>query len=604
VHSGPPQPLGLNESSFIRTPAISANLADGLMWTLHGRTFKAPEFELGIAPAACMYSSVNDLARFMFVLFHREGEIGRKILKPESWNQMLTIQFAQPNQKSGFGLGFYLSEIDGQKAVGHNGAMYGFATQFTGLVDAKLGAVVIASKDFVNTVTERIATKGLQSMLVAKAGHVAQISQSARLSSQNLTAVFDPPTEPLDPQTIAPIPETVGAIKGNYAAPDGRSFNLRPSGTNLFLTWHTQGYQHTLRKQGNDLITDGPFGYGLKLDRQSNNLRIGETLFKTTPLKLFDCRPEWRDLIGEYGWDHDVLYILERDGKLWALIEWFEFNPLEQISESVYAFPDRGLYAGEKLIFKRDATNRATEVIAANVTFKRRKIEPEPGKHARVTPLRPIAELRAAALKAEPPKETNHFRAPELQEIRTNYNRGLQLDIRYAREDNFLGAPFYSQARVFLQKPAAEALNRALSKFHGKGYGLILFDGYRPWFITKTFWDATPTQHKWLVADPSKGSRHNRGCAIDLTLSHLDTGEPIEMPGTYDEPTDRSYPDYPGGTSSQRHYRDLLRQIMESEGFTVYPEEWWHFDYKDWREYPIMNVPFEELAPTKSPSQH
>ena len=90
------------------------------------------------------------------------------------------------------------------------------------------------------------------------------------------------------------------------------------------------------------------------------------------------------------------------------------------------------------------------------------------------------------------------------------------------------------------------------------------------------------------MADPSKGSRHNRGCAVDLTLYDLKTGKPVEMVGGYDEFSDRSYPDYPGGTSRQRWHRDLLRRAMEAEGFTVYEAEWWHFDYKDWRKYPIL----------------
>ncbi len=582
------QPLGLNESSFIRTPSVSSNLADGLMWTLHGRTFRAPEFELGISPAACMYSSVNDLARFLFVLFSRDGEIGRKILKPESWNEMLTIQFAQPNQKSGFGLGFNISEINGHKAAGHNGAMYGFATQFTGLLDARLGVVVIASKDFVNTVTDRIGTKALQAMLAVKTNHVAQISQSARSTSVPPggatlpRSLFEEPTIPLD---------FASRRTGHFVSNNG-SIELRQSGTNTFLLPAGQGYQHIIRKRGDQYLIDGPLGYGTILTFEDDTLRIGETLFTRTNKPVAACPPEYLGLVGEYGWDHDILYILERDGKLWCLIEWLEFNPLTQLSENIFAFPNRGLYHGENLIFKRDDSGRATEVIVANVNFKRRNIEPAPGKQIRVTPLRPIEEVRAQALKAEPPRETNQFRTPRLVEI-TNNVRGLKLDIRYATSENFLGAPVYPQPRLFLQQDVALALFCARMKFELAGYGMTLFDGYRPWHITKTFWDATPDQYKWIIANPAKGSKHNRGCAIDLTLSHLETGEPVEMPGTYDEPTDRSYPDYPGGTSLQRHHRDLLSSIMESEGFTVEPVEWWHFDYKDWREYPLMNTPFQ-----------
>jgi D-alanyl-D-alanine dipeptidase len=107
------------------------------------------------------------------------------------------------------------------------------------------------------------------------------------------------------------------------------------------------------------------------------------------------------------------------------------------------------------------------------------------------------------------------------------------------------------------------------------------------------FWDGTPPDKRIFVADPSQGSRHNRGCAVDLTLYDLKTGKPAEMVGLYDEMSERSYPDYPGGTSLARWHRLQLRRAMEAEGFTVYDFEWWHFDYKDWAKYPILNVQAE-----------
>jgi len=120
---------------------------------------------------------------------------------------------------------------------------------------------------------------------------------------------------------------------------------------------------------------------------------------------------------------------------------------------------------------------------------------------------------------------------------------------------------------------------------------------YRPWYVTKMFWDATPLDRRWLVADPSQGSRHNRGEAVDLTLYDLTTGQPVEMPSTYDESTDRAYADYPGGTMLQRSgRRAVLRRAMEAEGFAVNPTEWWHFDYKDWRQYAICNVAFDNFG--------
>jgi D-alanyl-D-alanine dipeptidase len=211
-----------------------------------------------------------------------------------------------------------------------------------------------------------------------------------------------------------------------------------------------------------------------------------------------------------------------------------------------------------------------------------------------VKPTRSIAEIRSEALAATPPKEKGPFRNNDLVEL-TKLDPAIHLDIRYATANDFLGRAVYTQARAFLQRPAAEALVRALHRLQPYGYGLLIHDGYRPWYVTKIFWEATPPDGKIFVADPALGSRHNRGCAVDLTLYDTKNDEPVEMTGLFDEMSPRSFPDYPGGTSRQRWHRDLLRWAMEAEGFTVFESEWWHFDYKDWREYAISNTPFEKL---------
>ncbi|MCI0665274.1 MAG: M15 family metallopeptidase [Acidobacteria bacterium] len=195
------------------------------------------------------------------------------------------------------------------------------------------------------------------------------------------------------------------------------------------------------------------------------------------------------------------------------------------------------------------------------------------------------------------PREKGNFRKPELIEL-IKLDPTFKLDIRYAKSNNFLGRPVYDQPRAFLQRPAAQALARANRKLREKGYGLLIFDGYRPWAVTKLFWDSTPQEKKRFVADPSQGSRHNRGCAVDLTLFDLRSGEEVEMPSGYDEMTDRAYPNYPGGTQEQRRMREMLRDAMESEGFTVYEFEWWHFDYKDWKKYSILDIGFNQIKST------
>jgi zinc D-Ala-D-Ala dipeptidase len=212
----------------------------------------------------------------------------------------------------------------------------------------------------------------------------------------------------------------------------------------------------------------------------------------------------------------------------------------------------------------------------------------------RIKPLRPVEELRREALAAQPPHEIGKFRKPELVEL-IKLDPTIKLDIRYATSNNFLSTPMYSQARAFLQRPAAEALVRANRALKAKGYGLLIHDAYRPWYVTKMFWDATPDDKKIFVAKPWEGSRHNRGCAVDLTLYDMKSGEPVKMPSGYDEMTPRAYADYSGGTPEERERRAILRHAMEHEGFTVYPQEWWHFDYKDWKKYPIQNIPFEEI---------
>jgi D-alanyl-D-alanine dipeptidase len=113
--------------------------------------------------------------------------------------------------------------------------------------------------------------------------------------------------------------------------------------------------------------------------------------------------------------------------------------------------------------------------------------------------------------------------------------------------------------------------------------------------VTKLFWNITPEESKKFVADPKKGSRHNRGCAVDLSLCDMTTGKEVQMPGEYDEHTERSYPNYKGGTEEERKMRDLLRSKMEAHGFTVYDYEWWHFDYNGWRSYRIQNIPFSKI---------
>jgi serine beta-lactamase-like protein LACTB len=567
------EPLGMTSSSYERTPAVAKRLAHAMMWTYHGREFEAPPIEMSMAPAGNLYSTAHDMSKLLSFLFAQGKGPKGQLLKAETLAQMYKLQFAKPDETSGFGIGFAVGQFEGQRRINHGGAVYGFSTEFVALPDSKLGVVVLAAKDVSNGVTGRVAEYALKLMLAVR----------------NKKAL--PEIEVTQPVPI----ERARQLAGRYRSKDS-TIELQQRDGKLWMLQVDGGRRLQLRRIGDDLIVDDLLGFG-------NRIKVGEdtlttkSVFKRVPMPRPDGPPTAKamGLIGEYGWDHNILYILEMDARLYALIEWIALYPLIEEGPDRYRFPDFGMYPDEKLVFSRDQTGRATQVVAATVTFPRRRLDGENGETFRIKPVRPLEELRKLAKAAKPPVESREFRKPDLVDV-TSLDSTIKLDIRYASDNNFLSTPFYTSAKAFLQRPAAEALARAHKKLAAEGYGLLIHDGYRPWYVTKMFWDATPAKLHDFVADPSKGSRHNRGCAVDLTLYDRATGKVIEMVSGFDEMSDRSYPDYLGGTSLQRWHRDLLRRAMEAEGFSVYDAEWWHFDYRDWREYPILNQTFEELA--------
>jgi len=559
--------MGLHDSAFEPEPGPVENLAKAYMWTYDGRTFEAPTFQLGIGPAGCLYTSVLDLGRFLSMLFaHGRGPNG-VVLKPETLEEMWRPQFAKPGEKTGFGIGFRVSEFAGHRLVGHGGAIYGFATELAALPDDKLGVVAVTTKDSANAVVNHIAHEALRLMLAARTGKPVP----AILETRRLDAAL------------------ARRLDGRYGE-GAKAIDLTERNGRLYYLPARGGEQIEVRQAPDALVLDGKLGYGMKIVPEADGVSIGNQHLKHVSLPKPAPAPERRSgLIGEYGWDHDTLYILEKDGKLTALIEWYDYYPLEEISPDVFRFPNWGLYDGETLSFHRGDQGRATEaVLGSGVAFARRQIAGENQTSAHIEPLEPVEELRRRAMAAQPPPETGDFRKPDLVQL-TSLDPTIKLDIRYASTNNFMRTVFYRQAQAFMQRPAAEALLRAHQKLHAMGYGLLIHDAYRPWYVTKMFWDGTPPDKRIFVADPTQGSRHNRGCAVDLTLYDLKAGKPAEMVSLYDEMSARSYPDYPGGTSLARWHRELLRRAMEGEGFTVYDFEWWHFDYKDWAQYPILN---------------
>ncbi|MDX1582104.1 MAG: M15 family metallopeptidase [Thermoanaerobaculia bacterium] len=194
-------------------------------------------------------------------------------------------------------------------------------------------------------------------------------------------------------------------------------------------------------------------------------------------------------------------------------------------------------------------------------------------------------ELYERIVEAEP--------SHRLVDLRTVLDRA-KFDIRYATDDNFMERILYPVAGAWLRAPAAEALARVEEDLAEEGVGLKIFDGYRPYSVTEMMWE--PYQDPNYVADPAKGSRHNRGAAVDLTLVDLATGEELEMPTGYDDFSPRAHHDFDDLPDHVLEHRELLRATAERHGFEALPSEWWHYDFRGWEEFALMDIGLDELA--------
>jgi zinc D-Ala-D-Ala dipeptidase len=173
------------------------------------------------------------------------------------------------------------------------------------------------------------------------------------------------------------------------------------------------------------------------------------------------------------------------------------------------------------------------------------------------------------------------------------YIPALVLDIRYATTNNFTKEKIYNLAKAYARKPVAEALKKVQAELNTKGLGIKIFDAYRPYKATVKFYEVY--KDTTYVASPYRGSRHNRGCALDLTIINLKTGEELKMPTEYDSFRKEAWPSTPVSDPVVRNNRQMLIQVMEKNGFKVNSSEWWHYDFKGWRNFEVLDIDFEEL---------
>ncbi len=171
---------------------------------------------------------------------------------------------------------------------------------------------------------------------------------------------------------------------------------------------------------------------------------------------------------------------------------------------------------------------------------------------------------------------------------------GVIYDIRYATANNFMGQVMYDRAAAYLRRPAAQALRSVQDELRSMGLGLKIYDGYRPYSVTVAFYEKA--RDTVFVASPRRGSRHNRGCAVDLTIIDLTSGKELDMPTPYDDFTEKAHADYGGLPEEVIRNRELLKRLMTKYGFNIYADEWWHYDYRDWKKFPLMDLSFDQLG--------
>ncbi|WP_182912073.1 serine hydrolase [Sphingomonas cavernae] len=559
-------PLGMRSSGFAATP-FRDRIAHAEMASFDGSRFAAPALELGTPAAGSLYTTANDLGRFAAALLDR-AVLGKPATQEEMWRE----QFPGTAGRR-FGLGFALGALEGQRVVGHGGAVYGFATDLKLMPDAGIGVVVFSTVD-AGPSAQRLGSFALRALLATRTGkplpqwlksEAVSPDEAKRLSGRFSDGTSSVWTRTFDGQLVLDAPELAGTVRkagGRFYLDDAQLFS--------------------------DKLAFAADGQWVELAGR----RYTRTDWPEPPAPSSEFAP----LIGEYGWPHNILRIYERDGKPFVRIEWTDWLPLTRVSTDVYAFPsDRGLYPLEQLRFERDSQGNAVAVSLGAIRFPRRDFGAEAEAAIRAAVQSNMTALRHEARRASPPVEPATRKAADLVSL-TSVDPRVRLDVRYAGTNNFMGQPIYESAAAYLQRPAAESIGRIQRALAAQGYGLLIHDAYRPWYVTKIFWDATPPENRVFVADPARGSRHNRGAAVDLTMYDLTTGQPIVTTGRYDEFSSRSFTNYVGGSDHERWLREQLRSAMEGEGFTVYPQEWWHFDLVGWGDYPIGNASFEQLA--------
>ena len=311
-------------------------------------------------------------------------------------------------------------------------------------------------------------------------------------------------------------------------------------------------------------------------------------------------------LLGLYQTEGDNIIIREREGWLELLYgvtaEDYPFNQSNVYQmrkkrydeyELVTANP-RDYRAVLDLKFERDKSGRGITCIIDKQRYSRIFFAGENDNDFKVTLTQSIEVLRKNVQSVVLPNQQNSLAEAKLVNLAAK-DQQIRINMIYATDKNFVGTVVYENTGAYLDEQAVDALSRVNRKLAEYGYGLVIWDAYRPWYISKLLHDALPENDKRLLESPETGSPHNKGLSVDVSLYDIATGKELDMISGFDELSFRAYSKFQGGSGLDRFRRDLLRQIMEKEGFTGVAHEWWHFDYQGFTNYRLLNVPFSQL---------
>lgn len=318
-----------------------------------------------------------------------------------------------------------------------------------------------------------------------------------------------------------------------------------------------------------------------------------------------DAPKDIKYILGFYYGNGENILIRENNGRLELLYRTAQEDrsfaaanlyPLSKVHFDSYTLQESGPMSNTEagVRFERDTDGYGISCRVGGNTYSRYFLGTTQGERAKPFRLEERsaeewAKLREEAAKAAVPAALAAGEQAQLVDAASV--AGVKVNSVYAGSDNLFGAPLYSTPKLFVAKDAAAALGRVQQRLAPYGYGLVLWDAYRPWSVSKLANLALPEGKKDMLEDPEvKGSVHNTGNAVDVGLYSLDSGEELDMGCGFDEPSLRQYASYAGGTSRERYLRSLLREEMELQGFKGIEMEWWHFEFGDCSKFAHLNV--------------